>query len=61
MGGVVTEEQVISHAEYLDYFYSQFGIIYDLILNSPRLINDPSRPTPKPQADGTIGSVLTQS
>ncbi len=36
-GGVVTEEQVISHAQYLDLIYTKFGILYDKILNAHRL------------------------
>ena len=31
MGGAVTEEQAISHAQYLDLVYSQSGTLYDLI------------------------------
>jgi hypothetical protein len=36
MGGVVTEEQTISHAQYLDLVYSQASTLYDLILDAPR-------------------------
>jgi hypothetical protein len=35
MGGVVTEEQVITHAQYLDLFYSQTSTLYDLLLDAP--------------------------
>ena len=35
MGGTVTEEQAISHAQYLDFFYSQSGTLYDLIPHAP--------------------------
>jgi hypothetical protein len=35
MGGVVTEEQAISHAQYLDLIYSQMGTLYDLLLELP--------------------------
>jgi len=35
MGGIVTEEQAISRAQYLDLVYSQFGTLYDLIHHSP--------------------------
>ena len=59
MGGTITEEQAISHAQYLDLVYSQSGTLYDLISNDPRPKNDPSRPTPKPHVDGIIGSVST--
>jgi len=36
-GGVVTEEQVITHAQYLDFIYTQFGMLYEKIPDSPRL------------------------
>jgi hypothetical protein len=65
MGGVVTEEKVISHAQYLDLVYSQMGTLYDLIPDTPR---PSTNPTPKPPAashvvDGVIGTfhVETQS
>jgi hypothetical protein len=32
MGGIVTEEQAITRAQYLDLVYSQSGTLYDLIL-----------------------------
>jgi hypothetical protein len=35
MGGVITEEQAISHAQYLDLVYSQMGTLYELIPNDP--------------------------
>ena len=35
MGGVVTEEQAITHAQYLDFIYLQSGTIYDIIPHSP--------------------------
>jgi hypothetical protein len=61
MGGVITEEQEISDAKYLDLVYSQSSTLYDLIPNDPRPINNPSRPAPKPHANGTIGLVSTPS
>jgi hypothetical protein len=36
MGGVVIEEQAISHAQYLDLVYSQTGTLYDLLPDPPR-------------------------
>jgi hypothetical protein len=36
MGGVVTEEQEISRAQYLNLVYSQTGTIYDLLPDAPR-------------------------
>ena len=41
MGGVVTEEQAISHAQYLDLVYSQLGTVYDLIPHAPQPTIDP--------------------
>jgi hypothetical protein len=35
MGGFVTEEQAISHAQYLDLVYSQTGTLYDLLPDTP--------------------------
>ena len=35
-GGVVTEEQVIAHAQYLDLIYTQSGTLYDKIPDAPR-------------------------
>ena len=61
MGDVVTEDQVISHAQYLNLVYSQLGTLYELIPNTPRPTNDPSRPAPKPHVDGTVGSIKTHS
>jgi hypothetical protein len=45
MGGVVIEEQVISHAQYLDLVYSQTGRLYDLI---PNVVRPSTNPTPTP-------------
>jgi hypothetical protein len=61
MGGVVTEEQAISRAQYLDLVYSQSGTLYDLIPNAPRSSNDQTKPTPGPHADGMIGPVSTDT
>jgi hypothetical protein len=35
MGDVVTEEQAISCAQYLDLIYSQTGTLYDLLPDAP--------------------------
>ena len=61
MGGVVTEEQAISRARYLDLVYSQLGTLYDLIPHTPHPTADPSRPIMEPPADGVLGSFQTQS
>jgi hypothetical protein len=61
MGGVVTEEEAITWAQYLDLVYSQSGTLYELIPNATHATNDPSKPSPSLHADGVIGSVKTQS
>jgi hypothetical protein len=61
MGGIVTEEQAISRAQYLDLVYSQSDMLYDLIPHAPRPSNDPTKPSPRPHADGMIGHVSTDS
>jgi hypothetical protein len=63
MGGVVTEEQAISRAQYLDLVYSQTRTLYDLILDAPR---PSTNPNPKPPAnshaiDGVIGTFHTKT
>jgi hypothetical protein len=61
MGGVVTEEEAIARAQYLDLVYSQSGTLYELIPNATRATNDPSKPSTASHADGVIGFVKTQS
>jgi hypothetical protein len=58
MGGVITEEQAISRAQYLDLVYSQTGTLYDLIPDAPRPSTNPT-PTPPVAShvvDGVIGT-----
>jgi hypothetical protein len=45
MGGVVTKEQEISHAQYLDLIYSQIETLYNLVPDTPRPSTNPT-PTP---------------
>jgi hypothetical protein len=61
MGGVITEEEAIAHAQYLDLVYSQSDTLYELIPNTPHTSTDPSKPSSTAHADGVIGSVKTQS
>jgi hypothetical protein len=61
MGGVVTEEEAIARAQYLDLVYSQSGTLYELIPNATRATNNPSKPSSASHTDGVIGSVKTQS
>jgi hypothetical protein len=56
MGGVVTEEQAISHAQYLDLVYSQMGTLYDLIPDASR---SSTNPTSKPlKASHVVDGVI---
>ena len=57
MGGVITEEQAISQAQYLDLVYSQSGTLYDLIPQAPRLSTDPAKPPTETPVDGIFGSI----
>lgn len=61
MSGAVTEEDVIRRAQHLDLIYSQSSTLYDIILQAPQPSNDKPRTTPRPHADGVIGSVSTTS
>jgi hypothetical protein len=58
MGGVVTEEQVISRAQYLDLVYSQTSTLYDLIPDAPRPSTNPTptHPVASHVVDGVIGT-----
>jgi hypothetical protein len=56
MGGVVTEEQEISRAQYLNLVYSQTGTIYNLIPDAPRPSTNPT-PTP-PATSHVVDSVI---
>jgi hypothetical protein len=65
MGSVITEEQAISRAQYMDLVYSQTCTLYDLIPDAPRPSTNPT-PTPlvaSHTVDGVIGTfhVETQS
>ena len=63
-GGVVTEEQVIAHAQYLDLIYTQSGTLCDKIPDTPR----PEFSVPPPPksnkdshvGDGVIGTTSTK-
>ena len=52
----MTEEQAISHSQYLDLVYSQSSTLYDIIPQAPRPTYDPSK-SPQALRDGIIGSV----
>ena len=57
MGGVVTEEQAISRAQYLDLVYSQSRTLYDLIPQAPCPSTDPAKPPTKFPVDEIVGSI----
>jgi hypothetical protein len=63
MGGVVTEEQAISRAQYLDLVYSQMGTLYDLLPELPRPSTSSTSTTPAVShaVDGVIGTTQDQS
>ena len=61
MGDVVTEEQAISRAQYLDLVYSQFGTLYDLIPQAPHPSTDPAKPPVDIPVDGIVGSIQSPS
>jgi hypothetical protein len=58
MGGVVTEEQAIIRAQYLDLVYSQMGTLYDLLPDLPHPSTSATSTTlaASHTADGVIGT-----
>jgi hypothetical protein len=63
MGGVVTKEQAISRAQYLDLVYLQTGTLYDLLPELPRPGTSSTSTTPAAShaANGVIGTTQVQS
>jgi hypothetical protein len=63
MGGIVTEEQAISRAQYLDLVYSQTGALYDLLpeLPHPNTSITSTAPVSSHAADGVICTAQAQS
>jgi hypothetical protein len=61
MGGVVTEEQAIIHAQYLDLIYLQMGTLYDLLpeLHHPGTSSTSIAPAALHATDGVIGTTHT--
>jgi len=57
MGGVVSKEKTIGCVQYLDLVYSQYGTLYDLILNAPRMSTNPSKPSSDAHSNGFIFSL----
>jgi hypothetical protein len=62
MGGVVTEEQVIIRAQYLDLVYLQTGTLYDLLPDAPRPSTSATSTTHTAShaANGVIGTFHAQ-
>ena len=63
MGGVVTEQKVISRTQYLDLIYSQTDTFYDLIPNAPLPSTTTTSTTPSTShvVDGVIGTFHTNA
>jgi hypothetical protein len=63
MGGVVTEEKAISHAQYLDLVYSQTRTLYDFLpeLPHPGTSSTSTTPVASHAADGVIGTAHAHS
>ena len=57
MDGDVTEDQAISHAQYLDMVYSQFGTLYDLIPQASLPRTDPAKTPTENPIDGVVSSI----
>jgi hypothetical protein len=62
MGRVFTEEQAISHSQYLDLVYSQTGTLYNLLPDAPCPSTTTTSMTPAAShvIDGVIGTFHTQ-
>lgn len=63
MGGCVTKDQAISHAQYLDLVYSKYGTLYEMLPNAPRPSSylTTSKSLDTPPVDGVIGYVSQTS
>lgn len=59
IGACVTEDQVITRSQYLDLVYSQSGMLYDVLPDSPQ--PGTSKAPSTPSVDGVIGSVAQSS
>ena len=57
MGSDATEDQDISHAQYLDLVYSQSETLYDLIPQALRPSTEPTKTPIKTHVDGIVGSI----
>lgn len=59
--GVVTEEQVIAQAQYLDLVYTQSGTLHEKIPDLPKTNQIAAAPSGSHAVDGMIGTVNTKS
>ena len=55
--GVTNEEEAILKAKQLDLIYSQYGILYEIILDAPTPTLSFEKPKLGPHVDGVVGSV----
>ena len=46
-------------AQHLELIYSQFGLLYKVFPDAPRLILDKNTQISRPHADGIVGSAKT--
>ena len=53
------EDQVIFRTQQLDLIYAKYGLLYDIIPNSPRSNFDPKF-KPRPHSNGIVGSISTK-
>ena len=59
-GGVITEDQVITRAQYLDLIYTHSGLLYEKILNAQwSNFNVPPQIKDSHDGDGLIGTANT--
>lgn len=54
--GVFSEEEAIMRAQQLKLIYSQFNMLYDILLDAPWSTFDLAKPKSGPHADGIVGS-----
>ena len=59
--GVITEEQVIAQAQYLDLVYTQSGTLHEKIPDLPKQNQITAAPLGSHAADGMIGTINTKS
>ena len=57
MVDVVTKEKAINRTKYLDFVYSQYGNLYDLIPQAPHPNTKPTKPPVETLVDGVVGSI----